>query len=30
VLQVVLDYVPEERLPVRARLLLEEMFDDGP
>lgn len=28
VLQVVLDYFPPERLPVRVRLLLEEMFDD--
>jgi hypothetical protein len=30
VLGVVLRYFPEERLPVRTRLLLEEMFDDGP
>lgn len=29
VLQMVLDYYPPERLPVRTRLLLEEMFDDG-
>jgi hypothetical protein len=29
VLAVVLGYFPEERLPVRVRLLLEEMFDDG-
>jgi len=28
VLQVVLEYFPAERLPVRVRLLLEEMFDD--
>lgn len=28
VLAVVLDYFPAERLPVRMRLLLEEMFDD--
>ncbi|MCK6556354.1 hypothetical protein L6Q96_17500 [Candidatus Binatia bacterium] len=28
VLAVVLDYFPAERLPVRVRLLLEEMFDD--
>ncbi len=28
VLQVVLRYFPSERLPVRVRLLLEEMFDD--
>jgi hypothetical protein len=28
VLQVVLDYFPADRLPVRVRLLLEEMFDD--
>ncbi|HUO83789.1 MAG TPA: DUF6036 family nucleotidyltransferase [Thermoanaerobaculia bacterium] len=27
-LEVVLEYYPEERLPVRARLLLEEIFDD--
>lgn len=30
VLKVVLEYFPEERLPVRVRLLLEEMFDEGP
>lgn len=29
VLRVVLDYFPAERLPVRVRLLLDEMFDDG-
>lgn len=29
VLDVVLAYYPADRLPVRARLLLEEMFDDG-
>jgi hypothetical protein len=29
VLQIVLAYFPEDRLPVRVRLLLEEMFDDG-
>lgn len=29
VLDVVLSYYPLERLPVRTRLLLEEMFDDG-
>ena len=29
VLAVVVSYLPEERLPVRTRLLLEEMFDDG-
>jgi hypothetical protein len=29
VLDVVLAYYPVERLPVRTRLLLEEMFDDG-
>ena len=29
VLQVVAAYYPAERLPVRARLLLEELFDDG-
>jgi hypothetical protein len=29
VLAIVTRYFPEERLPVRARLLLEEMFDDG-
>lgn len=29
VLDVVLSYYPAERLPVRTRLLLEEMFDDG-
>jgi hypothetical protein len=29
VLAIVLSYFPEERLPVRTRLLLEEMFDDG-
>jgi len=29
VLAVVLDYFPAERLPVRVRLLLEEMFDAG-
>jgi hypothetical protein len=29
VLQVVLAYYAPERLPVRTRLLLEEMFDDG-
>jgi hypothetical protein len=29
VLAVVLSYFPEERLPVRTRLILEEMFDDG-
>ena len=29
VLEVVLSYYPVERLPVRTRLLLEEMFDDG-
>jgi hypothetical protein len=28
VLDIVLSYYPAERLPVRARLLLEEMFDD--
>lgn len=28
VLNVVLAYYPPERLPVRTRLLLEEMFDD--
>jgi hypothetical protein len=28
ILQVVLEYFPAERLPVRVRLLLEEMFDD--
>ena len=28
VLDVVLAYYPPDRLPVRARLLLEEMFDD--
>jgi len=28
ILRVVLDYFPAERLPVRVRLLLEEMFDD--
>lgn len=30
ILCVVSDYFPEERLPVRTRLLLEEMFDDHP
>jgi hypothetical protein len=30
ILRVVADYFPEERLPVRTRLLLEEMFDDCP
>ena len=30
VLRVVCSYIPEERLPVRTRLLLEEMFDEGP
>jgi hypothetical protein len=29
VLGVVLEYFPEDRLPVRTRLLLEEMFDEG-
>lgn len=29
VLGVVLSYFPEERLPVRTRLLVEEIFDDG-
>lgn len=29
VLAVVLAYFPVEQLPVRSRLLLEEMFDDG-
>ncbi len=29
VLRVVLEYFPPERLPVRVRLLLEEMFDEG-
>jgi predicted nucleotidyltransferase len=29
VLRVVLEYFPAERLPVRVRLLLEEIFDDG-
>jgi hypothetical protein len=29
VLEVVAAYYPADRLPVRARLLLEEMFDDG-
>ena len=29
VLRVVLEYFPEDRLPVRVRLLLEEMFDEG-
>jgi hypothetical protein len=29
ILDVVLAYYPPDRLPVRARLLLEEMFDDG-
>ena len=29
ILRVVLDYFPENRLPVRSRLLLEEIFDDG-
>jgi hypothetical protein len=29
VLEVVLSYYPPERLPVRAQLLLEELFDDG-
>lgn len=29
VLDVVLAYFPEERLPVRVRLLIEELFDDG-
>lgn len=29
ILQVVLAYFPANRLPVRVRLLLEEMFDDG-
>jgi len=29
VLAVVLEYFPGDRLPVRVRLLLEEMFDDG-
>jgi hypothetical protein len=29
VLQVVLAYFPAERLPVRVRLLIEELFDDG-
>ncbi len=29
VLQVVTAYYPAERLPVRSRLLVEEMFDDG-
>src|SRR5262249_21087044 len=29
VLQVVLTYFPAERLPVRVRLLIEELFDDG-
>jgi hypothetical protein len=30
ILAVVLHYFPEERLPVRSRLLLEEIFDDRP
>ncbi len=30
ILAVVLDYFPVEQLPVRTRLLLEEMFDDSP
>ena len=30
ILDVVGHYFPEDRLPVRTRLLLEEMFDDGP
>lgn len=29
VLRVVLEYFPEDRLPVRVRLLLQEMFDEG-
>ena len=29
ILNVVGEYFPEERLPVRVRLLLEGMFDDG-
>jgi hypothetical protein len=29
ILDVVLAYYPAERLPVRTRLLVEEMFDDG-
>jgi hypothetical protein len=29
ILRVVLAYFPEDRLPVRSRLLLEEMFDDA-
>jgi hypothetical protein len=29
VLAVVLDFYPADRLPVRVRLLLEELFDDG-
>jgi hypothetical protein len=29
ILAVILSYFPAERLPVRTRLLLEEMFDDG-
>ncbi len=29
-LSIVLEYYPETLLPVRARLLLEELFDDGP
>jgi hypothetical protein len=29
VLSVVLSYYPAERLPVRTRLLLDEMFDDA-
>jgi predicted nucleotidyltransferase len=30
VLEVVMRFFPEDRLPVRTRLLLEEMFDDSP
>lgn len=30
ILDVVGEYFPDDRLPVRVRLLLEEMFDDGP
>jgi len=29
VLRVVIEYFPEDRLPIRTRLLVEEMFDDG-
>lgn len=29
ILAVVAEYFPEDRLPVRTRLLLEELFDDG-